>query len=471
MSGLGGRAAGLAVSGSTFGSELRDVLIQRWGWLFAPSAKDLGFAVRTSVAAILSLLIAMWMELDSPQWAPLTVWVVATASRGRACPRRAGGLRARSSGLHGRGPDRSVPQQAGLFFIALALWIGLCCGWATFLDGYRRYGFLVISFTSAIVATGAISQPDDVFNVAMARGTYIMLGTVCEAGLAVLFLPNVQKEARARLLGKLQQVTAKVASHADVLRAGRFDPETEGACWPNWWMPIPASSSTFLKWDPAPGAARIMRGRFWRVCSPFWPGRRAGRPALMWIGTLRPRETISRRSSLRRAMTVSRSARAPAPYPRGGPERVAGCDRHHGGLAFMGSDGLAFRTGLRVFRGAGLRAAGDPGDPGTGVVRLLSRGGVVRGCCGDLCVFVVPVVTTPEYLALLLLIPMVIGGLAARAPKLVNHAFSFNMFLPVLIGPSNLMRYDEVSFLNGASAFWGRHLHARHIRRGVSVPG
>ncbi|MFT9165607.1 MAG: hypothetical protein ABF504_11070, partial [Komagataeibacter saccharivorans] len=36
-------------------------------WLLAPSPADMVFALRTSLAAALSLLIAMWMELDSPQ--------------------------------------------------------------------------------------------------------------------------------------------------------------------------------------------------------------------------------------------------------------------------------------------------------------------------------------------------------------------------------------------------------------------
>ncbi|BBC78857.1 fusaric acid resistance protein FusB [Acetobacter orientalis] len=59
-------------------------------WLLEPSVGDLAFALRSSLAAGLSLLIAMWMELDSPQWAPLSVWVVAQSSRGRAFQKHGG---------------------------------------------------------------------------------------------------------------------------------------------------------------------------------------------------------------------------------------------------------------------------------------------------------------------------------------------------------------------------------------------
>ncbi len=62
----------------------RAPLRSRLSWLLEPSAMDLVFAVRSSLAAVLSLLIAMGMELDSPQWAPLTVWVVAQSSRGES---------------------------------------------------------------------------------------------------------------------------------------------------------------------------------------------------------------------------------------------------------------------------------------------------------------------------------------------------------------------------------------------------
>jgi len=51
----------------------------RWAWLYAPSWASVAFAVRAG--ALLSRLTAMWMEMDSPQWLPLTMWGVATSTR------------------------------------------------------------------------------------------------------------------------------------------------------------------------------------------------------------------------------------------------------------------------------------------------------------------------------------------------------------------------------------------------------
>ncbi|MDT8871532.1 FUSC family protein [Komagataeibacter rhaeticus] len=99
----------------------------------------------------------------------------------------------------------AFPQAPGLFFCALALWIGLCCALATLLDQYRAYGLVLTGFTSAIIATGAIAQPDDVFAVSVARSSYIILGVLCEAVLAVLFMPRIVEQARTRLLGRLDE--------------------------------------------------------------------------------------------------------------------------------------------------------------------------------------------------------------------------------------------------------------------------
>lgn len=72
-----------------------------------------------------------------------------------------------------------------------------------------------------------------------------------------------------------------------------------------------------------------------------------------------------------------------------------------------------------------------------------------------LALWVIPAITAPEILLLALIIPMTVGGLAARRPELAGYAFSFNMFLPVLIGPMNMGRFDEVGFLNNTLAFLG----------------
>lgn len=53
-------------------------------WLFAPNLLSFGYALRTTISSLIALGIALWWELGSPQWAALTVWMVAQGTRGKS---------------------------------------------------------------------------------------------------------------------------------------------------------------------------------------------------------------------------------------------------------------------------------------------------------------------------------------------------------------------------------------------------
>nr|WP_232228063.1 FUSC family protein [Asaia astilbis] len=74
----------LSTAPTSFGRVSQLLRRDRWAWLYAPSAQSVEFALRNTVAALLALAIAMWMELDSPIWATMTVWAVAQGTRGES---------------------------------------------------------------------------------------------------------------------------------------------------------------------------------------------------------------------------------------------------------------------------------------------------------------------------------------------------------------------------------------------------
>ncbi|WP_310888907.1 FUSC family protein [Gluconacetobacter dulcium] len=431
------------------------VSAERWNWLFAPARADLGFAVRTACAAILSLLIAMWMELGSPQWAPLTVWTVATASRGESFSKARWRLAGTVVGCGvGVALIAAFPQEAGLFFLCLALWTGVCCGLATAFDGYRSYGFLVASFTAAIVATDGIASPGDAFFIAMARGTYIALGILCEAVLAMLFSPGMRERARGALLARLRGVSAMARQRLENWHAAEPGPATESALLADIMTASARIEFDVLEMGPAAGrvadharaAVADLLAAMARV--------RAGAP---WASVLRRLdggerhiEAIAAPRRGDRFRFRSRSVRQATQGLRNGARVAAGVlaasviwyvTAWPSGIGFIAYVVLVY----------GLLATRE--------VPVLASAAFARGavwCAVVAAVYVlliVPMVTAPEMLAFCLLVPMVVGGLAARTPRLANHAFSFNMFLPVLIGPSNAGRYDESAFLNGTMAF------------------
>nr|WP_194299796.1 FUSC family protein [Acetobacter conturbans] len=185
---------------------------QAFRWLYAPSPASLGFAVRTSCAALLALVIAMWMELDDPQWAAMTVWIVAQGSRGESLSKSRWRLVGTAIGvIMSITLISAFPQSPWLFFPALGLWLGMCCMLATLVHNFRSYALVLAGYTTAIIALGAVPNPDNVFMVAMSRATYIVLGIVCEALLAGLFAHNLAETARLNMRQKLKSALSSVS--------------------------------------------------------------------------------------------------------------------------------------------------------------------------------------------------------------------------------------------------------------------
>lgn len=438
------------------------------GWLLTPNVSDVLFALRTSSAACLSLLIAMWMELDSPQWAPLTVWVVALSSRGESLSKARWRIVGTLIGCCAAFVlIAAFPQEPGLFFCSLALWIGVCCGLATFGTGYRAYGLLVTSFTSAIVASGAIMQPDNIFDIAMARSSYIILGIVCEATLAVLFMPGLHENAQKRLLERLNttllRTNQSIASLIHHPRAVTLEPALSTLLNANARAEYDA-----LEMGPHSHAADHARAAFAGMITML---ARAYGLALTHQLTPTEHTMLADEAYIRQHIQA-------CVHPKFGDHfRFRLQSRRHAVEAF--DNGIRACLGIL---GAWLvwEITAWPAGPtffsfvslvygllATRENPLLAAVPFFKGAlwCGLIAalytLLVIPAITAPELLVLFLFIPMIIGGLAARHPQTAGYAFSFNMFLPVLLGPANQGRFDEQSFLNTTLAFLGAVLFAR----------
>lgn len=195
---------------------------QAFRWLFAPTPAALGFAVRTTTASLMALCIAMWMELDDPQWAAMTVWVVAQGSRGESLSKSRWRLVGTAMGvICSITLISAFCQKPWLFFPALGIWLGLCCMFATLVHNFRSYALVLSGYTCAIIALGAVPNPDNVFMVAMSRASYIVLGIVCEALLAGLFAHNLAETARKNIRQKLGTALSSVSESIASLLEGR----------------------------------------------------------------------------------------------------------------------------------------------------------------------------------------------------------------------------------------------------------
>lgn len=169
-----------------------------------------GFAVRTTAASLVALYLAFLMNFDDPKWAAMTVWIVAQGSRGMSVSkgkyRFAGTLIGAAVGVTLMGP---FPQTPEIALPLLALWLGLCTALSTGLRNFRSYGAVLAGYTAVIVVMDSVSSPGDVFNIAVARVSYIGLGIVTEAVFAMIFVADDPiADVRARLSGFVRQSAA-----------------------------------------------------------------------------------------------------------------------------------------------------------------------------------------------------------------------------------------------------------------------
>jgi uncharacterized membrane protein YccC len=168
-----------------------------------------GFALRTTVASLVALYVALMIGLDEPKWAPMTVWIVAQGSRGMSLAKSRyrifGTVAGAAAGIT---LVTLFAQSPELFVTALALWLGLCTALATGLRNFRAYGAVLAGYTAAIIALGAADAPQEILSIAISRVVYICLGIITEAVFTGIFAPGAPLDnVRARLAAYLCRTT------------------------------------------------------------------------------------------------------------------------------------------------------------------------------------------------------------------------------------------------------------------------
>jgi uncharacterized membrane protein YccC len=137
----------------------------------------LGFALRTTLAGMAALFVAMWMQLDTPRWAIWTVFIVSPPVRGNALRKTAARIAGTFLGcIVGVAAVALFPQDRVGFYVLFSLWLGACAYWATLRRGYVSYAASLAAFTSAIVSAGVSAQPLATWQTAADRGCATVLG-------------------------------------------------------------------------------------------------------------------------------------------------------------------------------------------------------------------------------------------------------------------------------------------------------
>src|SRR5260221_5387652 len=149
------------------------------------------FAAKTTAAGLIALPVAFTFALDQPQWALLTVFIVAQPHSGvvlaKSVYRLAGTLIGAAVAL---AFVALFAQERVLFLGALALWIGLCTFGSQYARNFAAYGCVLSGYTVAIVGLPGALSPASAFFIATARVTEISLGIIVTAAITRIVLPS-----------------------------------------------------------------------------------------------------------------------------------------------------------------------------------------------------------------------------------------------------------------------------------------
>ncbi|MBZ9993906.1 FUSC family protein [Mesorhizobium sp. BH1-1-4] len=177
-----------------------------------PTRSDWIFALRTVSAGLIALLAAYALKLDHPQWAMMTVFIVAQPVAGMVLAkgfyRLLGTL---VGGVAAIGITTAFGTGPWILVTVLAVWIGICTFVSSLLRNPEAYGAALAGYTAMIIGLPAFGQPHLVVDLAVARCAEIVLGIVCAGLTSRLILPKLASDA---IISRLKRCILDLATYA-----------------------------------------------------------------------------------------------------------------------------------------------------------------------------------------------------------------------------------------------------------------
>src|SRR5499427_3377196 len=149
------------------------------------------FSVNCYIATVLAMFISFSLDLKSPAWAMVTVYLTSQplsgALRAKAVYRVIGTF------VGGAVMVAIVPNLVNapeLTTLAIIFWVALCV-FISLLDRTpRSYMFVLSGYTAALIGFPSVLAPGTVFETAVSRVEEITLGVVCAAVVHSLIFPK-----------------------------------------------------------------------------------------------------------------------------------------------------------------------------------------------------------------------------------------------------------------------------------------
>jgi uncharacterized membrane protein YccC len=149
------------------------------------------FSINCYIATILALFIAFSLDLKTPGWAVITVYLTSQpltgALRAKAVYRVIGTF------IGGAAMIAIVPNLVDapeLTTLAIILWVALCAYFSLLDRTPRSYMFVLSGYTAALIGFPSVLSPGTVFDTAVSRVEEIALGVICAAIVHSLIFPK-----------------------------------------------------------------------------------------------------------------------------------------------------------------------------------------------------------------------------------------------------------------------------------------
>ena len=160
-------------------------------WFAGLGRNEMLFSLKAYAGAMLSLWLALQLDLQKPYWAMATAYIVAQPMAAAVTSKAV--FRAFGTIIGATVAVVLVPNLVDapeLLCLALAVWVGGCL-YVSLLDrSPRSYVAMLAGYTAAIIGFLGVAQPEAIFDTALSRSEEILVGIACSAVISRLILPR-----------------------------------------------------------------------------------------------------------------------------------------------------------------------------------------------------------------------------------------------------------------------------------------
>lgn len=154
------------------------------------------YIAKVLLAALLTLWLAMRLELPQPSTATITVFIVMQPQSGQVFAKSFYRILGSLVGLTVMVALIAIfAQQRELFLLVSALWIGLCTVGAARYRDFRSYACVLAGYTATLIGLPATLHPEAAFMSAIWRVLEISLGILCSMVVSATLFPQTSTTA------------------------------------------------------------------------------------------------------------------------------------------------------------------------------------------------------------------------------------------------------------------------------------